>query len=197
MKLPGREQWIELRDRLLQALTEPAPENADATVAGVPVVVSAPPHGELEDWVEEETTAHARAAAALGALPVVDLVAVTTLQARLLRRIADLHGFEWDRELALEFVTQLGPGIAGGLVGHTVGRSAFKIIPLLGQTVGAMWGARSSTIATYAVGKSAHHFLASLSGGKRSIAADLRRVHAVAERAATARLKELMAPARR
>lgn len=192
MELPGRERWIAYRDRLLEALLEPAAEAPlEGTAASLPVVAQA---ADADDEAEAEIVAHARAAAGLGALPVVDLIGVTAVQARMLRRLAARRNLCWDRDLARHFIASLGPGLASGIVGHTVGRSVFKIIPFVGQTAGAAWSARSSTIATYAIGKAADYFLACHRAGAAAAPAALRRVHEVAARAAAARLKELVDP---
>lgn len=190
MELPGRERWIAYRDRLIDALLEPAPETSrDHGASSLPVVTAA---ADVDDDPEAEIVAHARAAAGLGALPVVDLIGVTALQARMLRRLADRRELCWDRELARHFVASLGPGLAGGIVGHTIGRSAFKIIPFVGQTAGAAWSARSSTIATYAIGKAADYFLACHRAGSAADPAALRRIHHLAARAASTRLTQIV-----
>src|SRR5690606_2496358 len=80
-------------------------------------------------------------AAGLGALPVVDLVAVSTVQAKLLHGLAALYGQRWDKRAITEFLALVGAGIASGYVMRMVGRAVTKIIPFFGQTVGAVWGA--------------------------------------------------------
>lgn len=97
-------------------------------------------------------------AAGLGALPVVDLVAVSALQAKMLHGLATLYGQRWDRRSVTEFVGLLGAGFASGYLGRMVGRTIAKIIPYLGQTVGAAWGASSSAATTYALGKATVYF---------------------------------------
>ena len=199
MDIPGRERLNAYRERLLRALLEPRsdhvreqdlPDGVQLPVAADTARLS---RGEA---AEREILGHARTAAALGVLPVVDLIAVTTLQARLLRRLAEVHGVEWDVDLARDFIARLGSGIAGGIVGHTVGRSVFKIIPFVGQTAGAAWSARSSAISTYAIGKAADYFLALHSAGETAAATAVRSVHARAAGNATSRVKQLIDPDR-
>lgn len=200
MDIPGRERLNAYRERLLRALLEPQSDHAgtaDAAVgAGLPVAAGRA-RSSRSEHAEQEILAHARRAAALGVLPVVDLIAVTTLQARLLRRLAGLHGIEWDIALARDFIARLGSGVAGGVVGHTVGRSVLKIVPLVGQTAGAAWSARSSAISTFAMGKAADYYLALHAAGRRAEAASLRSVHARAAGNATTRVRELIDPAKR
>lgn len=197
MDIPGRDRLNAYRERLLRALLEPRSDDARAEDlpdgVQLPVAVDTARLSRSEA-AEREILSHARTAAALGVLPVVDLIAVTTLQARLLRRLAKLHGVEWDTALARDFITRLGPGIAGGIVGHTVGRSVFKIIPFVGQTAGAAWSARSSAVSTYAVGKAADYFLALHSAGETAASTALRSVHARAAGHATSRVKQLIDP---
>ena len=195
MDLPGRDFIDAYRQRLLRALLEPGevPESGQeperAGGSAVPVSADA---AEVSDRAECAVVGHARSAAALGVLPVVDLIAVTTLQARMLRRLAELRGVHWDGELARDFIARLGPGIAGGILGHTVGRSVLKILPVVGQSAGAAWSARSSAISTYAIGKAADYFLSLHAVGRQPAASDLRQVHARAAGTAAADVKRLI-----
>ena len=195
MNLPGRDRIDAYRQRLLRALLDPGevPESGHepGRAGGSPVPMSADA-AELSERAEHTVAGHARSAAALGVLPVVDLIAVTTLQARMLRRLAELRGVHWDAELARDFIARLGPGIAGGIVGHTVGRSVLKVLPVVGQSAGAAWSARSSAISTYAIGKAADYFLSLHAVGRRAVAPDLRRVHARAAGTAAADVQRLI-----
>ncbi len=104
---------------------------------------------------------HALAAAGVGALPLVDLVGVPAVQAKLLHSLATLHGQKWDRRMASEFLGLLGAGIGVGYVARTVGRELIKFVPWWGQTVGVVWGATTSGATTYALGKAAGYYFAS------------------------------------
>ena len=103
---------------------------------------------------------HALAAAGVGALPLVDLVGVPTVQAKLLHSLAALYGQPWDRRMASEFLGLLGAGIGISYVARTVGRELIKFVPWWGQTVGAVWGATASGATTYALGKAAGYYFA-------------------------------------
>lgn len=98
---------------------------------------------------------HALAAASIGALPMVDLVGVPAIQAKLLHSLATLYGQDWDRRTVSEFLGLLGMGIGTSYVARLLGREAVKLIPGWGQTVGAMWGATASGTTTYALGQAA------------------------------------------
>lgn len=129
------------------------------------------------------------AAAGLGAVPVVDLVAVSATQAKLLHTLAALYGHRWDRRTVGEFVSLLGAGVATGMAGQMLAKSVIKLIPGWGQTAGAVWGAGVSGAVTYALGKSAAYFFAARNAGREADAERLRRVYDEAFEAGRAMLK--------
>jgi uncharacterized protein (DUF697 family) len=194
VKFP-RIDWSSYRDRLIGALFDepddggdiprPAPD-ANASVPSAPTTAE---RAERDRRVEQVLFTRARTAAGLGALPVVDIVAVTALQARMLREIAHLHAVRWTPDTARDLLGRLGPGIAGGLVGQTLGRSALKLVPLIGQSAGAAWSARSASTSTYALGRAADWYLARRASGEAVDTARLRDVH----RAAAARARDVVA----
>lgn len=117
-------------------------------------------------------------AAGLGALPVVDLVAVSAVQAKLLHSLATLYGQRWDRSAVTEFLGLAGAGIASSYVARWLSRAVVKVIPFWGQTVGAVWGASSSGATTYALGKIAIYFFERRKDGLNVDADTLRRIYA-------------------
>jgi uncharacterized protein (DUF697 family)/predicted GTPase len=127
-----------------------------------------------------QTVAHAVAAAGLGALPVIDLVAVTAVQGKLLHALAVLYGQRLDRRTATEFLGLVGAGFAAGYLARMVGRSVVKLIPIWGQTLGAVWGASASGASTYALGKAAVYFFARRRDGLNVDGKALRQVYAEA-----------------
>lgn len=129
-------------------------------------------------------------AAGLGALPVVDLVAVSTVQAKLLHGLAALYGQRWDKRAITEFLALVGAGIASGYVMRMVGRAVTKIIPFFGQTVGAVWGASASGASTYALGKAAVYFFTRRKDGLNVDPDTLRRIYAEALESGASLLKE-------
>jgi uncharacterized protein (DUF697 family) len=133
---------------------------------------------------------YALAAAGVGALPVVDLVAVSALQAKLLHGLAALYDQRWDRRAISEFVGLIGAAVASGFVARMLGRSVVKVIPMWGQTVGAVWGASASGSSTYALGKAAVYFLVRRSQGLNVDAAALRAVYAEALERGASMLRE-------
>jgi len=123
---------------------------------------------------------HALVAAGIGALPLVDLVGVSAVQAKLLHSLATLYGQSWDRRRVSEFFGLLGMGIGASYVARLLGREVVKLIPGWGQTVGAMWGATASGTTTYALGKTASAYFLSQQQGHPVDAAAIRRVYAEA-----------------
>ena len=118
---------------------------------------------------------HALAAAGLGALPLVDLMAVPALQARLLRQLGGLYGQSWDRRSIGEFLGLLGAGIGVAYGARTAGRGLVKLVPVWGQTLGAVWGASSAGATTFALGKAAAYWFANRRRGIDTDAEALRR----------------------
>ncbi|MBS0299391.1 MAG: 50S ribosome-binding GTPase [Proteobacteria bacterium] len=126
----------------------------------------------------QHITGYALAAAGLGALPVVDWVAVSAVQAKLLHSLALLYGQNWDRSTITEFLGLAGAGIASGYLARLLSRTVAKVIPVFGQTVGALWGASSSGATTYALGKAAIYFFARRKDGLNVDADSLRQIYA-------------------
>lgn len=100
------------------------------------------------------------AAAGLGALPVVDMAAVPAIQLKLFHTLASLYDMRWDKRNTTEFFGLLGAGISIGYGLQWAGRNLVKLVPVWGQTAGAVWGATSSAAMTFALGKAACHYLA-------------------------------------
>lgn len=123
---------------------------------------------------------HALTAAGIGALPIVDLVGVPTVQAKLLHSLATLYGQTWNRRTVSEFFGLLGMGVGASYIARLLGREVVKLIPGWGQTVGAMWGATASGTTTYALGQAASAYFADRRRGDPLDAERLRRVYAEA-----------------
>ncbi|MDP1559709.1 MAG: GTPase [Nitrosomonas sp.] len=116
-------------------------------------------------------------ASGLGALPVVDLVAVTAVQVKLLHGLATLYKQVWDKRTITEFFGLIGVSVASGLLARMIGRSIVKLIPFWGQTAGAVWGASSSGATTYALGKASVYFFSRRMQGLHVDANLLRQVY--------------------
>lgn len=121
---------------------------------------------------------YALAAAGIGALPLIDLAGVPALQAKMLQSLATIHEQTWDRQSILEFLGLLGTGIGITYWVRLLGREVVKLVPYLGQTVGAVWGATTSGATTYALGKAAAYYFRQRNLGLATDARALRRVFA-------------------
>ena len=120
---------------------------------------------------------HALAAAALGALPLVDLVGVPAVQAKLLHSLATIYGQGWDQRQVSEFLGLLGIGVGLGYLGRLLGRELVKLVPYLGQTLGAVWGASASGATTFALGKAAGYYFGRRRLGERIDPTTLRQIY--------------------
>ncbi len=149
---------------------------------------------EVRDLYERTAHQHivgySLTAAGLGALPVVDLVAVSTVQAKLLHGLAVLYGQRWDKRAMTEFLALVGVGIASSYLARMVGRAVTKVIPVLGQTIGAAWGASASGATTYALGKAAVYFFTQRKEGLNVDPDTLRRIYVEALEGGASLLKE-------
>jgi uncharacterized protein (DUF697 family) len=133
---------------------------------------------------------HALIAAGVGALPLVDLVGVPAVQAKLLHSLATLYGQNWDRRRISEFFSLLGMGVGASYVARLLGREVVKLIPGWGSTVGAMWGATASGTTTYALGKTASAYFLSQRQGHPVDAAAIRHIYTEALASGANILKE-------
>ena len=138
---------------------------------------------------------HAVAAAGVGALPLVDMVGVPAIQAKLLHVLATLYGQTWDRRAVSEFLGLLGVGIGAGYLARLLGREVVKLLPGWGQTVGAVWGATASGATTFALGKAAGYYFASRREDRPVDAEMLRQVYAEALATGSNILKSAPSPA--
>lgn len=93
------------------------------------------------------------AAAAVVPVPYLDLVALGTVQVRMVRELARAYGVDADSEMLKTAVSALlgtlAPAvISGGLLG-----SALKLVPVGGTILGSVGLAAFGSAATYAIGK--------------------------------------------
>lgn len=148
-------------DPLLSAIERAAPAALHAAVADV--------HGSHGDRLADRAHPHilgyATAAAAADLVPVAGLVAVPTVQAKMLHSLAGIAGAAWDRRTLSEFAGCLGTGTIIRLLSAFGARELAKLIPIYGQTAGAAAAAAASFASTYALGKAALYFLARRGAG--------------------------------
>jgi uncharacterized protein (DUF697 family) len=152
------------REALIEALIAAAPAAVAAALSELP-----PAHGDSEAC---KSNAHifgfALAAGASDALPLAGVIAVPAVQAAMLRRLAELHGAQWDKRAYVEFAGALGTATLMRAASAFGVRQLVKLMPIYGQTAGAAAAAAASFAATYAIGKAASYFLAMRKQGRSS-----------------------------
>ncbi len=127
---------------------------------------------------------YAGAAAASDAPPGIGTVTVPALQGAMLHRLAARYGLSWTPARAAAFATALGTGLVLRLaLGHGA-RQAAKLVPVLGQSLGAAAAAAVSFAATYALGRAGALWLHRTARGEPVSADELRRSYAQAFRRA-------------
>lgn len=124
----------------------------------------------------QQIVGYAVASATFGAMPVVDLAMVPALQMKMLHKLGVLSGLVWDKRRIAEFSSLLGAGFMAGYGLRMAGRTMLKIVPIIGQTGGAAYGAAASAAVTYALGKAGTFYLQRTAKGLPTQADALRSV---------------------
>ncbi len=91
--------------------------------------------------------------------PLVGGVTVPAIQIVMLRGLARHYDVPWTRARILRLGTALGAGTTARIGLGLLARQAVKLIPIAGQTVGALGAAALSFSVTYALGRVAARFL--------------------------------------
>lgn len=102
---------------------------------------------------------YAGTAGAADAVPGVGLVAVPSIQAKMLHSLGRHYDVEWNKRLMTEFVGALGTGFGMQYLSKLGIRQLTKFIPGYGQTVAAATAAVMSFSSTYAIGRVACMYL--------------------------------------
>jgi uncharacterized protein (DUF697 family) len=85
-------------------------------------------------------------------VPVVDLVALTGVQVKMLKQLSDLYGVKFFEDKAKTIVGSLVAGLGGLGLTSLFARSFLKMIPGVGQLVGALGASVFGGALTLAVG---------------------------------------------
>ena len=116
-------------------------------------------HADTEDAnfqkLKTEILWYAGSAGAVDAIPAVGVVAVPSIQAKMLHSLANQYAVNWDKQVFAEFIGTLGSGFAVQYAAKLGIRQAVKFIPVYGQTVGSASAAVISFSSTYAIGRAA------------------------------------------
>ena len=79
---------------------------------------------------------------ALGAglipLPVVDIVALTAVQVKMLKELSDTYKVKFFEDKAKKIISALTVGVGAAGVGGSIARQLFRLIPVVGQIVGTI-----------------------------------------------------------
>lgn len=126
----------------------------------------------------------ASAAGASDAAPIIGTVSVPALQGAMLHRLAAAYALRWTPARIAAFATALGTGTVLRMAASHGLRQAGKLVPVVGQSLGAAAAAAVSFAATYALGRAAAYWLYRTSRNEPVDAGELRRIYAQALRSA-------------
>ena len=107
------------------------------------------------DKVEKEVLWYSGSASASDLIPGVGLVSVPAIQAKMLHSLANQYGVEWNKKTFSELIGTLGSSFALQYGMKLGARQLVKLIPVYGQTVGAVAAAAMSFGTTYGLGRAA------------------------------------------
>jgi len=128
----------------------------------------------------QQIMGYSASSGAMGAMPLVDMALVPTLQLRMLYSLASLYKITWTKRTSSEFFGLLGASFLAGYGLRWAGRGVIKLIPGWGQSIGAVWGATTSAALTFALGKTACVYLEKTGKGMTVNAEELRAAYSEA-----------------
>jgi len=86
-------------------------------------------------------------------IPIVDILAVTGIQIKMLKQLSDLYGLGFRENIAKKLVYSLLSGLGSVGIGGAVGFSLSKLIPGIGTTLGVVSVPIFAGAATHALGR--------------------------------------------
>jgi len=120
-------------------------------------------HSDAEEanfkQLKSEILWYASSAGATDAVPTVGLIAVPSIQAKMLYSLASQYGIKWNKKTFGELLGTLGTGFAVQYAAKMGIRQLVKFIPVYGQTVGSASAAVVSFTSTYAIGRVACKYM--------------------------------------
>ncbi|EAQ98837.2 GTPase domain-containing protein [Congregibacter litoralis] len=111
------------------------------------------------DQIRDKIQGYATAAAASDTLPIAGLVAVPTIQGKMMHWVVGQCNMAWSQRLFAEFLAMLGGAFAMKYALHLGERQLIKAIPGWGQTVGTAVAATTTYASTFALGRSLFYYL--------------------------------------
>lgn len=169
----GKEEPLEDRDRLVDALSD---------LLKVPAFVLASHERSSAEGKEfsnhrNSVLWYAASAGASDTLPVVGAGSVIAAQSAMLVALGRRYEVEWTLPLLLQLKACLGTALLLRY-GLNLGLRQFgKLIPVYGQTVGALAAGTISFAATYALGRAAAYFLFQVREGREVSPEELRALY--------------------
>jgi len=127
--------------------------------------------------LKKEVLWYASSASASDLIPAVGLVSVPAIQAKLLHSLANQYGIEWNKRTLSELIGTLGGGFALQYSFKLGARQLIKLIPVYGQTVGAVAAAAMSFATTYGLGRAACYYFYHKSKGNEVSSEEMQRLY--------------------
>ncbi|RKF20054.1 kinase [Alginatibacterium sediminis] len=97
-------------------------------------------------------------ASASDLVPLVGIVSVPSIQAKMLQSLANQYGVVWNKKTFTEFIASIGGSFALQYSSKHGLRQLMKIIPGYGQTVGAVAASTLSFASSYALARAACYY---------------------------------------
>ena len=94
------------------------------------------------------------AGAGLVPIPILDMAAITAVDVKMIKELSDVYGVAFTEERGKAVVVSLAGGVTAGLLARSAGVGRLiRMIPLVGQTVGALSMSLFGGAFTYAIGR--------------------------------------------
>lgn len=161
------------REQLVAAITEIMPL--------VGLMLDKKEHTSLEEQafakVKNEVLWYATGASFTDLFPVVGLVSVPAMQAKMLHSLAKRYEVKWNTRGFAELIGVLGTSFSTQYGVKLGARQLVKLIPFYGQTVGAATAAAVSFGTTYGLGRAAGYYFYRKSRGETVNSEDMQQVY--------------------
>ncbi len=135
------------------ATLEPAAMSQDTVIQAPASAATLALPGRMA-WTGDVIKSHSYGAAGVGLipLPAVDFVALTAIQANLLRKLSAFYNVPFTEEIGKKVIGALVGGYAPVAFAMPVA-SLVKMVPVIGQTAGILAMSAIAGASTYAIGK--------------------------------------------
>ncbi|WP_162300016.1 YcjF family protein [Kineobactrum sediminis] len=120
---------------------------------------------------------HAGAAASADFVPGVGLIAVPSIQLKMLYQLAEAYGLTWGKQEVMEFLGSLGAGFTLAYGTRALVTQLGRLIPVWGQTVGQATAVSLSFGLTFALGRGACYYMYQKRNGAEVDREELKQVY--------------------